>query len=173
MGKIWIFAFKSLICPDWLTLLSSNFQVSKIKTSSSISIWSKQQPSNHVDGQPPLTLCVSSSSLFVHIAQRAFFLLSVSPHQSRWRGLIAIELCNFWYSDWLVEYMGGGVGERVEICLLSIKCQLTKYDNFIILNPVLLQKEFLCKTMVNISNISNVLFWLSICKPSAWPDPSK
>ena len=120
MGKIWIIACKSLICPDWLTLLSSNFQVSKIKTSSSISIWSKQQPSNHVDGQPPLTLCVSSSSLFVHIAQRAFFLLSVSPHQSRWRGLIAIELCNFWYSDWLVEYMGGGVGGRVEICLLSI-----------------------------------------------------
>ena len=69
--------------------------------------------------------------------------------------------------------MGGGVGERMEICLLSIKCQLTKYDNFIILNPVLLQKEFLCKTMVNISNISNVLFWLSICKPSARPDPSK
>ena len=142
MGKIWKFASKSLICPDWLTLLSSNFQVSKIKTSSSISIWSKQQPSNHVDGQPPLTLCVSCSSLILHacmcISSCHLSLLCCKMEKN-----YCNKLSNFWFSDWLVEYMGGGVGERKEICLLSIKCQLTKYDNFIILNPVLLQKESL------------------------------
>jgi hypothetical protein len=37
-----------------------------------------------------------------------------------------------------VEHMGGGVGGRLELCLLLQWCQLTKCDNFIIL-----QKESL------------------------------
>ena len=65
--------------------------------------------------------------------------------------------------------MGGGVGERKEICLLSIKCQLTKYDNFIILNPVLLQKESLCKTMVKISQISQ-MFCFGYLSANPLPD---
>ena len=72
--------------------------------------------------------------------------------------------------QWLVGGIhGGGVGERVEICLLSIKCQLTKYDNFIILNPVLLQKESLCKTMVKISQISQ-MFCFGYLSANPLPD---
>ena len=152
----------------WLTH-TSFFKLSslQIKTSSSISNWSKQQPSNHVDGQPPLTLCVSCSSLILHacmcISSCHLSLLCCKMEKN-----YCNKLSNFWFSDWLVEYMGGGVGERKEICLLSIKCQLTKYDNFIILNPVLLQKESL-QDHVKISQISQ-MFCFGYLSANPLPD---
>ena len=141
MGKLWIIACKSLICPDWLTLLSSNFQVSKIKTSSSKTFQfdqSNNQATMWMD-QPPLTLCVSSSSLFV--------LLPNGP--SSW---YLINRVKQFLIQWLVGGIHGGWGWSESGNMFAVnQCQLTKYDNFIILNPVSLQKESLCKTMVKIS----------------------
>ena len=51
-----------------------------------------------------------------------------------------------------VEHMGGGVGGRMEICLLFKQCQLTKCDNFIILPSF--TTEF--KAMVTISQIRTI-----------------